>query len=635
MQSTEDRELYHLLINFEYSKEPKQLLHRAYQYIEQKIKEVEEQGQVKNFPYSEKSLDEFLINKYQKVQGKYDNYMKDEKYVHKTREQMEMYVLQFTPAKLVDGCWLQSIAKAHNLRKEDNQLLEIINLLFNIYAEELGEATVQMNHAAIYKDLVNNLGIKLSEPASVEFAYDEQLWDSAFTVGALQLALGQFGVHYLPVLLGYTLAFEQLPWPLLKCVDEMKELGMDSYYFQLHVSIDNLASGHGAMASKAVKMYMEYQRLHYGASAAEATWKRILQGFALYRVKPLSQDIKQYCLTGKAPKASPPPAYILTKKAAYLTSSVELGKVISSSGGVDQQGNLRESSTDVLSQSKEMVNNKKIFHRLINVEIYPSEFETARSLAPKFFPMASSGGDQKFSLNFNESVDDIFSGPSAIDSAAIELEKLIKTAPNMQRAILIAQKLSPLFFLEGSCLQNVMIAGHHHTHMCAKLMEAYMPIWGYMKPLTAHYHVYDNLLKTLRVYLPEITNKNFLNSENNIPSSVVEFSVVQLAVSCYPRYYYPEVFACLEHTLTTNFLLLKALVQRLNELGVPNMYESAAAAQFTVYQKVINSAREAVTMYFNDMKTGGDPFGYQKQVDRYVEGRKIWNSLSAKIAQEI
>eukprot|EP01111_Echinosteliopsis_oligospora_P013054 TRINITY_DN4580_c0_g1_i1.p1 TRINITY_DN4580_c0_g1~~TRINITY_DN4580_c0_g1_i1.p1 ORF type:complete len:661 (-),score=159.48 TRINITY_DN4580_c0_g1_i1:51-1976(-) len=638
MQSTEDRELYHLLMNFEYSKEPQQLLQRAHQFIEQKIKEID--PLVKHFPYSEKALDEFLNNKYQKVQGKYEKYLIDKDYPHKTREQMEMYCLQFSPAKLVDGVWLQSIAKAHNLRKEDNQFIEIINLLFAIYAEELGEATVKMNHAAIYKDLVNNLGVQLSEPASAEFAYDPRLWDSAYTVGTLQLCLGQFGVSYLPVLLGYTLAFEQLPWPLLKCVDEMKALGMDSYYFQLHVSIDNLASGHGFMAAKAVKMYMEYQRLHYGAESMESSWKRVLQGFNLYHVKPLSKDIKEYCATGNTPKPSPPPAYISSKQPSYLTSSVELGRLSlnSSSSNLDQQGNLRDSKEEntELAKSKELssVNYKQLFHQLINTEIYPSAFTAARALVPKLFPAAHSA-NQSFTMNFKESKDDIFNGPSPVDSAATELEKIIKNAPNMQRVTLIAEQLSPLFFLEGICIQNVNIAGWHHTHMGAKLMEVYMPIWGYMKPLTAHYLVYDNLLKTLRVYLPEITNKTFLNKENKIPSSAVEFSVAQLAISNFPRDYYPEVFACLEHTLTTNFQILKALVQRLNELGVPNIYESAAAAQFSVYQKILSSSREAVSMYFNDMKCSGDPFGYQRQTDRYVEGRKTWNSFTAKIAAEI
>lgn len=53
---------------------------------------------------------------------------------------------------------------------------------------------------------------------------------------AIQLCLGNSG-KYLPELLGFNLGYEELPLHLLTTIDDLKELGIDSTYFQIHVSI--------------------------------------------------------------------------------------------------------------------------------------------------------------------------------------------------------------------------------------------------------------------------------------------------------------------------------------------------------------------------------------------------------------
>jgi hypothetical protein len=47
--------------------------------------------------------------------------------------------------------------------------------------------------------------IEMPDPASHAFAFNPNLWDSSFTVGAIQLALGTLTSVYFPEVLGYNM----------------------------------------------------------------------------------------------------------------------------------------------------------------------------------------------------------------------------------------------------------------------------------------------------------------------------------------------------------------------------------------------------------------------------------------------
>lgn len=87
-----------------------------------------------------------------------------------------------------------------------------------------------------------------------------------------------------------TSGFEQLPLHLLTTVDEMRKLGMDAYYFQLHISIDNGHSGHAAMATEAVKLYIDDITSKQGVEAGEEAWNRVLDGFYLNNTNPMKPE---------------------------------------------------------------------------------------------------------------------------------------------------------------------------------------------------------------------------------------------------------------------------------------------------------------------------------------------------------
>ncbi|WP_447869074.1 iron-containing redox enzyme family protein [Pseudomonas putida] len=140
------------------------------------------------------------------------------------------FLQQVAPTKAVDGAWLQGTL--HHWRDPR------YHGLIRTYLEELGNGDPRCNHVLIYQRLLGRLGCVEAMP----------LDDTRYLQGALQLALGQHCDTYLPEVVGYNLGYEQPPLHLLITTYELAELGIDGQYFQLHVTIDNAASGHARLA---------------------------------------------------------------------------------------------------------------------------------------------------------------------------------------------------------------------------------------------------------------------------------------------------------------------------------------------------------------------------------------------------
>ena len=138
------------------------------------------------------------------------------------------------PTKLVDGAWLYGLlAHAQNPRFTD---------LIATYVEELGEGRADKNHVLLYRKLLECHGLNPLHG----------LPDAFYTQGVLQLALGGNADEFLPEIIGFNLGYEQLPLHLLITAYELNELGIDPYYFTLHITVDNADSGHAQRAVQAV-----------------------------------------------------------------------------------------------------------------------------------------------------------------------------------------------------------------------------------------------------------------------------------------------------------------------------------------------------------------------------------------------
>ncbi|MCA1323366.1 iron-containing redox enzyme family protein [Herbaspirillum seropedicae] len=183
------------------------------------------------------------------------------------------FLATVAPTKLVDGAWLYGTLRCW---KDP-----VARPLILTYLEELGDGLPAMNHVAMYRQLLARHDGDMHLPQADEF----------YVQPAIQLALGHHADELLPEAIGFNLGYEQLPLHLLITAYELNELGIDPYYFTLHVTIDNAASGHASKAAAAVvdaaAQYPDRQdfmrRLRHGYLLNElgASTMDIIEGFDL------------------------------------------------------------------------------------------------------------------------------------------------------------------------------------------------------------------------------------------------------------------------------------------------------------------------------------------------------------------
>ncbi|MDB5929651.1 MAG: hypothetical protein JWR60_1358 [Polaromonas sp.] len=215
-----------------------------------------------DLPEMPQDLSAWMHHSAQLASAKYRSYLAERKAgqprrYFKNRAHALYFLRAVAPTKLVDGAWLHGVlAHWRNPRFAD---------LIATYVEELGEGRPDKNHVLLYRRLMTTHGLS---PA-------DALPDDFYTQGVLQLALGLNVEDFLPEVIGFNLGYEQLPLHLLITAYELNELGIDPYYFTLHVTVDNADSGHARRAVQAVLDNLP--RL----GSPDDFWRRVQSGFRL------------------------------------------------------------------------------------------------------------------------------------------------------------------------------------------------------------------------------------------------------------------------------------------------------------------------------------------------------------------
>lgn len=230
------RDLYFALYN-----NPEQAKGAGAAFLEHQITAV--QAIPSDLPASLDDLHAWMTERTEAVGAEYRDYLAGRKSgaprrYFSNRAHALYFIKAVAPTKLVDGSWLFGL-----LRHWDNP---DFHPLIKTYLEELGDGAPDKNHVTIFRKLVAVHGCEGWQ----------QLDDSHFVQGAIQLALAHNAEDYLPEVIGFNLGYEQLPLHLLITSYELNELGIDPYYFTLHVTVDNASNGHAAKAVDALKNLM-------------------------------------------------------------------------------------------------------------------------------------------------------------------------------------------------------------------------------------------------------------------------------------------------------------------------------------------------------------------------------------------
>jgi hypothetical protein len=189
-------------------------------------------------------------------------------------EELRAVHLAFAPFALVDGCWL---AKAGSARHD----LPVGRILNAIFADETGNGCHRRNHATLYRELLVQLGFDLPAVWQKDFAQDRRVPSLAFKAPAFLLALDLAFHRHMPELLGVNLAIEMTGLDgFYGAMSHGLELrGIDSAFWRVHISVDNLATGHARQSALAIEHFLDAIGRGLGTQCQQSTWERIWNGF--------------------------------------------------------------------------------------------------------------------------------------------------------------------------------------------------------------------------------------------------------------------------------------------------------------------------------------------------------------------
>ena len=244
----------------------------AAQLVRQKLQQTADQPDA--LPADPSDLFDWMQDNVARVHARYQSYLERRqaggpRQYFSSRSHALYFLRNVAPTKLVDGAWLYGLcAHAGNPRLSD---------LVATYVEELGEGQADKNHVKLYRDLLTRHGLD----------GDAELPDALYEQGLVQLALGWNAADFLPEIVGFNLAYEQLPLHLLISAYELNELGIDPYYFTLHVTVDNAGTGHARRACQAALALAP--RIHDG----DEYWQRVRAGARLGDVGVSTLDVIQ------------------------------------------------------------------------------------------------------------------------------------------------------------------------------------------------------------------------------------------------------------------------------------------------------------------------------------------------------
>ncbi|WP_240348061.1 iron-containing redox enzyme family protein [Methylomonas sp. EFPC1] len=184
-------------------------------------------------------------------------------------------LLQLAPFNLMDGIWLQGILQA-------GPSDEVRSRLFSIWADEVGDGQTSHNHSNVYQDLLRSQGIYLPPVTSRAFL-DLDLAPGAWRTPVFQAVIGLFPQMFFPELIGMTLFLEWEATPTLQPkVRMLRNRGINPLFYSLHVAIDNISAGHGAIAKEAVKLFLADKLEEGGDQAVQENWRRIWNGYVTW-----------------------------------------------------------------------------------------------------------------------------------------------------------------------------------------------------------------------------------------------------------------------------------------------------------------------------------------------------------------
>ncbi|MEU7067488.1 iron-containing redox enzyme family protein [Streptomyces sp. NPDC046161] len=194
------------------------------------------------------------------------------------RDQVVFEQSTYALGSLIDGTWAHRIANlGRRARRSDD-------MLFSIYADEMGRGDMAKNHITIIHKVLASMDMDLPHIRQEAFLDQGDLPDHLYGFSVHQVCLSLFPDTLYNEILGYNLGIEMFGLGAMRLheIQKLRSHGFDISYEEAHLSIDNFSAGHARQSAEIVVAYLDDVRRASGGEAVQREWRRIWRGYASF-----------------------------------------------------------------------------------------------------------------------------------------------------------------------------------------------------------------------------------------------------------------------------------------------------------------------------------------------------------------
>ncbi len=510
----------------------------------------------------------------------------------------QRYVLEQSAAvMLTQPCWLEGICQAFS--SQTDTAVQLMSIYLQLSREEGGHSDL----LATYRSLLLAFAITPPGMYDIEYTKNPGLQQEMFDFAAVQLALARFPRLLFPELLGFTLAYCQIPTFIEVCFPGQQ---LTTAYFRLRQE----------RADKQLPLLRECIRDYLASLSGQRQtgWRRLQKGCWLYQLQMRRCRDRLFEVLDKPPTARQAFARLLQQKAPAAlghhqkvqlqglsleqwfagmpANSREFIQALRHSGYV-HGGNVAESRLlqlfdvdgpmfGVLNATELEVVKNWLQHGLDEAapEILPEPEETSTASILPTVSLAAAGTRFHFTgrqLYFHLVNGDLF--PEALQQAKARMRRILLACawfhpapfrqysherfdayiediyqreirayqplqgkPGISRKAYLwgLQQMAPTILIDGCWLQNCLSLQHVYPAVAEILFRIYCDETGNGRLQQNHPYIYRQLLDSLAITVPQVHSEEF-SAHPGFIDSAFDVPVFLLSMSCFTRQFLPEL----------------------------------------------------------------------------------------------
>jgi hypothetical protein len=179
---------------------------------------------------------------------------------------------------LIEAAWSYRIGNLGRFDRPSD------GLMFAIYADEMGRGDVDKNHVKIIHDVMDSMSVHLPHVRDAAFRDQELLPDTSYYFPVHQLCMAIFPDTFYCEILGYNLGIEMngLGTVRMHEIDRLRAHGFDTSYEEVHLTIDNVSTGHSKQSVDVIVSYLDEVARAHGDAVVQDEWRRMWRGYAAF-----------------------------------------------------------------------------------------------------------------------------------------------------------------------------------------------------------------------------------------------------------------------------------------------------------------------------------------------------------------